>query len=76
MNEQAKNLALSARRNSLILRKGCNLSWALQHKLSICLLKIIFLSSFIPSRITLSLKSINSEFITIYAYNKFFDLSP
>lgn len=76
MNEQAKNLALSTRRNSLILRKGCNLSWALQQKLSICLLKIIFLSSFIPSRITLSLKSINSEFITIYAYNKFFDLSP
>ena len=76
MNEQAKNLALSTRRNSLILRKGCNSSWALYHKLSICLLKIIFLSSFIPSRITLSLKSINSEFITIYAYIKFFDLLP
>ena len=42
MNEQAKNLALSTRRNSLILRKGCNLSWGLQHNLSICSLKIFF----------------------------------
>ena len=64
MNELPNNLTFSNQKNFVICCKACNLHWALQNNLSICLLKVSFLSIVIPSRITSSSESTRFEFIT------------